>query len=175
MFKFIFIFLFSIPASAEVFLGYSHLSRLEKKSSNQEYEVGSRNSFYLGYVKEKWKGQLQYSDYDVSASNGNSTIAVDSFEWMAWAKYLLPIGSAETKYYAGLGLGLTWDKIDTTLAGDTVSSRSDREIVLGAIAEFDRYLLPNFSMGMDFKVIYSQYYSQRPTIELGLGNLTYYF
>lgn len=172
---FLFFFLFSVSSQAQVFVGYSYAPRLEDSTSGQETEVESRNLFYTGYSKDAWRIQLQYSTESESTANGSSSIDTKSYEIIGWGKYLLPLTAAyEIKYYAGGGVGITWDKVDTTLGTQTVGDTSDREIVLGVVFEALKYVLPQLSLGSDLKVIYSQYYSKRPTFELGL-NISYYF
>ncbi|MCB0347739.1 MAG: hypothetical protein KDD37_02845 [Bdellovibrionales bacterium] len=171
----IFLLLFSVESHAQVFAGYTYGLRLEDSTSGQETKSEDRNIFHVGYTNEDWRFQLQYSTYDISSENGSSHIDSKSYETLAWALYHLPITAAyEIKYYAGGGLGLTWDKTSTTLGSQTTNDTSDREIVLGAMLQGIKYLIPELSIGTDAKVIYSQYYSKRPTFELGLG-LSYYF
>ncbi len=172
---FLLLFLFSVSSQAQVFVGYSYAPRLEDSTSGQETKFEARNLFYTGYSKDDWRVQLQYSTESEGTVNGSSSIDTKSYEIIGWGKYLLPLNAAyDIKYYVGGGLGLTWDKVDTTLGAQKIKDTSDREIVLGVIFEGLKFVLPQLSVGSDLKVIYSQYYSKRPTFELGL-NIAYYF
>lgn len=170
-----FLLLFPTIAVADLYAGYSYGLRLEKETSGYEYEVASRNLFYVGINKDIWRVQVQYSSDKDSSTNGSSQIDYESHEVVAWGKYKLGWTGFDVNYYAGLGLGATWDKVDTSLGAQTVSDTSDREIVLGAILEGTKYIHPKVSVGSDIKLIYSQYYSQRPTVELGLLHISFYF
>jgi len=159
-------------ASADYLLGIGAANLFEKEVEADIYDINPRADYFFGVQNGKSRYVLSYQRDSVETKNGNSVINDKSQEFALW--YMRDVFGKENNAWrtlVGLGIGLLWSDVYTSLGSQSVLTTTQKKLMLGASFEIGRKIYKNLWYAFDFQALHSDYFSETTTFEFSLLKL----